>query len=110
MTAARPRRRNRKQDRCVKLTSALRLNACAQLQQELMTRIDMPNASPIELDGSDVDSTDAAALQLLVVFARECERRDIAWSWSNTSDALRQGSTLLGLDSFLAMPASPANT
>ncbi len=109
MTAARPGRRTSPQTKCIKLADALRLNACAQLQEQLVARLDKGGSTPIELDGGAVDSVDTAALQLLLVFARECARRDIAWHWKRVSEPLRQGSASLGLDSLLAIPAAPAN-
>lgn len=60
----------------------------------------------ITLDGSQVERTDTAALQLLLLFRRELAGRDAKLSWLGASDALLEAAALLGLTQILELPAA----
>jgi phospholipid transport system transporter-binding protein len=62
-------------------------------------------AAQIVLDGSAVDRVDTAALQLLVVFQREAQKRGNQVNWAGVSAPLHDAASQLGLAQVLALPA-----
>lgn len=108
MSAAKPSRRKTAQPAPLILQGELRLNAAADLQKQLDGAVRSAGDAPLDIQAEGIDAIDTAGLQLLAAFAHACRRRDIQWRWQGVSDALRQGSRLLGLDDILAMPATPA--
>lgn len=57
--------------------------------------------SEIEIDCSDVDGVDAAALQLLLACALEIEKKNKKIIWKDTSDSMLNAVNLMGLsDAF----------
>ena len=57
----------------------------------------------VELDFQDVDIVDTAALQLLVAFTQEANKRGASISWQHPSAALFRSSELLGLRQKLGL-------
>jgi phospholipid transport system transporter-binding protein len=66
---------------------------------------DALDATQIALDGSAVDRIDTAALQLLVVFQREVQKRGNQMNWAGVSAPLHDAASQLGLAQILALPA-----
>lgn len=64
------------------------------------------DASAIVLDGSAVDRIDTAALQVLVAFQRDAQKRGQQVSWAGVSAPLHDAASQLGLAQTLALPAS----
>lgn len=62
--------------------------------------------SAITLDGRQVERTDTAALQLLLLFRRELALRGANLSWLGASEALLEAASLLGLTQTLELPAA----
>lgn len=58
---------------------------------------------PIMLDGAGVTGIDTAGLQLLAAFCTAARARGLAPRWMQTSAALRDGATALGLNALLAL-------
>ena len=85
------------------LPADCRIAAQIALKQALM---DVLDACEIVLDGSAVERTDTAALQLLTLFQREVKARGSTLSWCGTSDALNEAAGLLGLTQILELPAA----
>lgn len=108
MTNAKTRRKKAPAPAPLILKGELRLNGCTDLKVQLDEALQGAGDAPLQIEAGEVGSVDAAALQLLAVLAQACRRRDLQWQWQGVSDALRQGSRLLGLDDILAMPAMPA--
>lgn len=69
-----------------------------QLQQLLDKDVD------VELDFEDVDVVDTAALQLLVAFTKEANKRGTSITWQQPSAALFRSAELLGLSHELGLP------
>lgn len=67
------------------------LNACPEDCQEL------------EFDAQAVERVDAAGLQLLLAFVRQCKARSMPFAWASTSTALIDGATGLGLAQALQL-------
>ncbi|MBM7127926.1 STAS domain-containing protein [Dyella mobilis] len=63
------------------------------------------DASQILLDGGAVDRIDTAALQMLVVFQREAQKRGNTVNWAGASAPLHDAASQLGLAQILALPA-----
>jgi phospholipid transport system transporter-binding protein len=66
---------------------------------------DALNVSPVVLDGTTVDRVDTAALQLLVAFQRDAQKRGHQVSWAGASAPLYDAASQLGLAQTLALPA-----
>lgn len=62
--------------------------------------------SAVTLDGRQVERTDTAALQLLLLFRRELALRGANLSWFGASEALLEAASLLGLTQTLELPAA----
>lgn len=90
----------------VQLAPELRMNGADELRAQLLAALDA--GAPVDIDGSAVASADAAALQVLYVFAAEARQQEQAWTWSGVSAPLREACVLLGIDSKLELPAQPA--
>lgn len=56
---------------------------------------------PIALDAAELSGIDTAGLQLLLVFHRAARERGLNPQWIETSAALREGATRLGLETLL---------
>jgi phospholipid transport system transporter-binding protein len=63
------------------------------------------DASQVVLDGSAVERIDTAALQLLVVFQREVQKRGNQMNWAGVSAPLHDAAGQLGVTQILALPA-----
>lgn len=87
----------------VLLPADCRMVALAALKAELL---DALAAGAGVMDGSRVERTDTAALQLLVLFRRELEAQGGTLTWRGTSDALIDAAGLLGLAKILNLPAT----
>jgi phospholipid transport system transporter-binding protein len=87
----------------VVLPADCRMAAQAALKDELLGAL---KAGAIVLDGAQVERTDTAALQMLVVFRRELDKQGGTLSWRGTSDALNEAAGLLGLTQILELPAA----
>lgn len=79
-----------------------RIGEVGELQKQLR---DALASSQIVLDGSTVDRIDTAALQLLVVFQREVQKRGNQMNWAGVSAPLHDAASQLGLAQVLALPA-----
>lgn len=86
----------------VDMAADCRIADVGQLHRQLRVALD---ASQIVLDGSTVDRVDTAALQLLVVFQREAQKRGRQVSWAGVSAPLHDAASQLGLAQTLALPA-----
>lgn len=64
------------------------------------------SAGAVTLDGRQVERTDTAALQLLLLFRRELALRGANLSWLGASNALLEAAGLLGLTQTLELPAA----
>ncbi|MCG7497933.1 STAS domain-containing protein [Vibrio sp. Of7-15] len=60
------------------------------------------NTKNIMLDGSKVQKTDAAGLQLLLSLFVTCQKKGIEIRWQSISDELVLAATVLGLDTALS--------
>jgi phospholipid transport system transporter-binding protein len=84
------------------LPTDCRIADVGQLQQTFASHLD---ASQITLDGTEVERVDTAALQLLVVYRHELEKRGHAMQWAGVSAPLYDAASQLGLTQTLALPA-----
>jgi phospholipid transport system transporter-binding protein len=84
------------------LPSDCRIAGVGDLQQQFSASLDAPQ---ITLDGTEVERVDTAALQLLVVYQRELQKRGHALQWANVSAPLYDAASQLGLAQTLALPA-----
>lgn len=64
----------------------------------------------VTLDGSQVERTDAAAVQLLYAFIREATSRDIEITWHEPSEPLLASIRLMGLESGMNLPINEIST
>ncbi|MBD8871437.1 STAS domain-containing protein [Rhodanobacter sp. DHB23] len=79
-----------------------RIGAQAALQAELSEAL---QGCAVELDGSQVERVDTAALQLLMLFRRASDARGGTLSWRAGSTVLNDAASLLGLSRILELPA-----
>ncbi|HUA81531.1 MAG TPA: STAS domain-containing protein [Dyella sp.] len=75
------------------------------LHKQLRGALESPH---IVLDGTAVDRVDTAALQLLVAFQHEAQKRTRQVNWVGASVPLHDAATQLGLAQVLALPAKPS--
>lgn len=73
------------------------------LQQQLRDALEAGH--PITLDASNTERLDGAAAQLLYAFVREAGSRDIAVTWQEPSEAVRNTAHLLGMEAGLGLGA-----
>lgn len=106
MAARRSTRRRDSKTEPVELAAELRMNGAEALRTRLQAALEA--GEPVDIDGAAVTTADAAALQVLYVFASEARQRELAWHWSAVSAPLREACVLLGIDTDLALPAQPA--
>jgi len=71
----------------------------ASLREELL------RSQGLQVDASAVQTTDTAALQLLLVARRAAQSAGHSFEWIETSEALRATSRLLGLAELLGLEA-----
>ncbi|MBA2077221.1 STAS domain-containing protein [Rhodanobacter sp. PCA2] len=90
-------------DAAVRLPPDCRLGALSALHAELVAAL--PGGA-VELDGSQVERVDTAALQLLVLLCRELDRRGGTLAWRGSSAALDEAAGLLGVAKILELPAA----
>ncbi|MDE2316898.1 MAG: STAS domain-containing protein [Xanthomonadaceae bacterium] len=86
----------------VVLPADCRIAAQAALQAELLQAL---QGGAIELDGSQVERVDTAALQLLVLLRRALDGGSGTLAWRGSSAALSDAADLLGLARILELPA-----
>ena len=86
----------------VVLPADCRIAAQAALQAELAQAL---QHGAIELDGSQVERVDTAALQLLVLLRRALDGHGGTLAWRGSSAALNDAAGLLGLARILELPA-----
>jgi anti-anti-sigma regulatory factor len=86
----------------VALPADCRMSSQGGLMAELLHALD---ERAIVLDGQAVERIDTAALQLLALFRREVVTRGGAVRWREPSEALHDAGVLLGLTTFLDLPA-----
>jgi phospholipid transport system transporter-binding protein len=79
-----------------------RIADMGELHRQFSSSLDAPQ---ITLDGTEVNRVDTAALQLLVVYQRELEKRGHAMQWAGVSAPLYDAASQLGLAQTLALPA-----
>jgi phospholipid transport system transporter-binding protein len=80
-------------DRSMDIASA------GELQQKLITVLQAN--TPVELDATNVERVDTAALQVLTAFFKDAEAAGVAVQWKQTSETLDQAAHLLGLGQAL---------
>jgi ABC-type transporter Mla MlaB component len=86
----------------ISLPPDCRIADVGEMHRQFSSSLDKPQ---ITLDGSKVDRVDTAALQLLVVYQRELEKRGHAMQWAGVSAPLYDAASQLGLAQTLALPA-----
>jgi phospholipid transport system transporter-binding protein len=86
----------------VGMPADFRIAEVADMHRQLTAALDAPQ---IVLDGTTVDRVDTAALQLLVVFQREVQKRNKQMNWAGVSAPLYDAASQLGLAQALALPA-----
>jgi phospholipid transport system transporter-binding protein len=86
----------------VGMPADFRMAEVSDMHRQLAGALD---AGQIVLDGSAVDRVDTAALQLLVVFQREVQKRGQQMNWAGVSAPLHDAASQLGLAQVLALPA-----
>ena len=86
----------------VGMPADFRMAEVTDMHRQLGTVLD---AKQIVLDGGAVDRVDTAALQLLVVFQREAQKRGSQVNWAGVSAPLHDAASQLGLAQVLALPA-----
>lgn len=82
-----------------------RMGEVTDMHRQLVGALD---AGAIVLDGSAVERIDTAALQLLVVFQREVQKRGSQMNWAGVSAPLHDAASQLGLQSLFTASAWPA--
>jgi phospholipid transport system transporter-binding protein len=86
----------------VGMPADFRIAEVTDMHRQLVAALDAPQ---IVLDGTTVDRIDTAALQLLVVFQREVQKRGKQMNWAGVSTPLYDAASQLGLAQALALPA-----
>jgi phospholipid transport system transporter-binding protein len=86
----------------VAMPADFRIAEVAEMHRQLREALD---GSGIVLDGGAVDRVDTAALQLLVVFQHEAQKRNHPVTWAAVSAPLHDAASQLALAQTLALPA-----
>ena len=90
---------------CVGMPADFRIADVMDMHRQLRDALDL---SPVVLDGTTVDRVDTAALQLLVAYQRDAQKRGHQVSWAGVSAPLYDAASQLGLAQTLALPAKPS--
>lgn len=85
----------------MKLPPTLDSNSTAELYLQLDELLSSGTLEP--LDGSAVISASAPALQLLAVFAQECQRRGLELAWEGPSSALLDAARQLAMENLIGI-------
>ncbi|MFP5350622.1 MAG: lipid asymmetry maintenance protein MlaB [Gammaproteobacteria bacterium] len=85
----------------VRLTGRLGVSEVADVQRRLDAAL--APQRPIVLDAAKLSGIDTAGLQLLLAFHRAAQARGLNPRWINTSAALHEGATRLGLETLLSL-------
>ncbi len=81
---------------CFKLESSISIADVSTLHEQLKIYLDQKNE--LEIDCSEVESVDAAALQLFIAFLYEAEKQNKKVIWKEPSDLLRATIKMMGLN------------
>ncbi len=85
----------------VQLHAALDIAHASKLKTTLDAALE--GGKEVTLDAGGVSRVDAAGLQLLLAFVRQCAADGIAVSWSQATETLRDGAAGLGLAQALQL-------
>lgn len=85
----------------IKLDAALDIAHASALKGALDA--DLSGATALRLDGEQVGRVDAAGLQLLLAFVRQCQTQGLELSWHAPSETLCDGAAGLGLAQALQL-------
>lgn len=88
-------------DHNLRLEAALDIAHAAQFKTTLDTALS--GEKSLSLDGGEVSRVDAAGLQLLLAFVRQCKALEIELSWDSASETLRDAAAGLGLAQALQL-------
>ena len=80
---------------------SLDISIVTEFADELKGALDQGGA--IQLQGSDIEKADTAALQLLCAFFLDAEAHGIEIEWLEPSDALCEAATQIGLSQYLGL-------
>jgi phospholipid transport system transporter-binding protein len=93
---------SKNKEKRVGMPADFRIGDVTDMHRQLTAALDAPQ---IVLDGTTVERVDTAALQLLVVFQREVQKRGSQMNWAGVSVPLHDAASQLGLAQVLALPA-----
>ncbi len=79
----------------------------AEFHSRLMTVISLKQA--VELDASQIERVDTAALQVLSSFVQDVHAQQQSMHWKNPSEVLCRSAALLGLSRLLNLGKTPGN-
>ncbi len=83
------------------LGEVLNVSTLSGLYEQLNAAVKKGKAITLKADA--VEKVDAAAIQLLVAFAKSCDAQQVAFSWAEPSPALLEGADTLGLSAVLRL-------
>lgn len=90
----------------IKLEKQLQIMLVESLHEELEELLG--SGAELEIDGSQVERCDTAALQLLVAVQATLKGRDSELRWTGVSDSLMESAHALGLVNALNLPLDNA--
>ena len=90
----------------IKLETQLQIMLVESLHEELEELLG--TGADLEIDGSQVERSDTAAIQLLVAVQATLKGRDSEIRWTGVSEPLREAVEMLGLTQALNLPEDNA--
>lgn len=88
----------------INLGDSLGIQDVAQVLVDIGSAFDL--ATPIELNGGDVERIDGAGLQLLCMLMKSGGEKGVDVSWSSASETIVEGARQLGLQDLLQLTDS----
>ena len=92
---------NSNNSNAIKCPDSFTIASVADFHGELSTALE--TQTEIVLNGTDVDSADTAALQLLCALFMDASAQDINISWEDASQALMDSAKCIGVDETIGL-------
>lgn len=86
----------------ISFNSHFNIKEVAETRKQLQSALD--NCTSVQLDFTDVEVVDTAALQLLLAFTNDARKREVSIVWNQPAEALYRSAELLGLANELGLP------
>lgn len=98
-------RKARKESTVIKLPAELGIEQATGLRETLLKGL--AEAKKVTLDASEIQRIHAAALQLFIMFSKDCRDTGREYAWREPTTVLRSAAALLGATTLLSLGQEP---